>query len=176
MKTRTITFNVYQFSELPEKAKEAAKQRYAELFGYAWADEALASLKALASHFGAELKNYSIDFFNSSYSDASFNVPDDVEPEDIAAQLARLGTYDPQTLRGHGDCVLTGFCMDESAIDGFRRAWHNKETDLGKLLQSAFRSWLQDAQADCEGQYTDEQFAEHCEANGYEFDERGKAV
>src|ERR1035441_3759132 len=35
------------------------------------------------------------------------------------------------------------------------------------------KTWLEAAQADCRGQYEDEQFSEHCEANSYEFYEDG---
>lgn len=172
---RTMEIKVYQFNELSEKAKDTAKQNYKNIFGYAWSQEAIDSLDALAKRFGAKLKDYAIDWFNGSYSSAEFDAPE-MEREEIAAILKTLGSYDPITLQGHGDCKLTGFCMDESAIDGFRRAFFAGESDLAALLQCAFDSWLKDGQADAEGQYEDEQFAEHCEANGYEFDERGERI
>lgn len=98
----------------------------------------------------------------------------ELEESDIADRLAKLGTFDPITLRGHGKCLLTGYCGDENAIDGFRKAWLGGERDLNKLMQAAFREWLEDGQADCEAQYEDENFSEHCEANEYEFTEEGK--
>lgn len=169
---KTKTYNTYSFAELSAKAKDAARQSIATDIGYAWADEALESLSALAVHFGGKLKDYQIDWFASSYCSADFDMPD-MEEADIAAKLAALGTYDPVTFRGHGDCKLTGFCADESAIDGFRKAWHAGERDLGKLMQAAFREWLKDAQADCAGQYEDENLADFCETNDYEFTAEG---
>lgn len=83
--------------------------------------------------------------------------------------LKQLGTYDPVTLKGHGECKLTGYCGDESAIDGFREAFFGGERDLNALMQAAFDTWLAAAQADCADQYTDEQFSENCEANDYWF-------
>ena len=169
---KTVEVKVYEFKELSEKAKEKAKQDHAAAWGYAWQDEAIASLKAMAEAFGAKLRDYEIDFFNSSYSCAKFDAPN-LSRREINKILTKLGSYDPKTLKGNGDCKLTGFCMDEDALDGFRRAFEGGESDLNTLLQAGFASWLKAVHADCECQYEDEQFAEHCEANGYEFNEDG---
>lgn len=80
-----------------------------------------------------------------------------------------LGTYNKRTGKGHGECKLTGFCADECAIDGFRIAWRKGERDLTKLMEAAYDTWIKAAHADCEDQFSDEQFSENCEANGYEF-------
>jgi hypothetical protein len=100
-------------------------------------------------------------------------MPDDMSSEEISERLASLGTYDPETLKGHGDCVLTGYVHDENAIDGFRIAFNAGETDLNKLMEAAFRSWLAACQADYADQQSEEQFGETCEANEYEFTEDG---
>jgi hypothetical protein len=163
---------VYTYSELSEKARDAARQDFAASEGYSWADDAMASIQALAKHFGGTMRNWSIDWFNSSYSSAEFSMPS-LDESEIEELLGELGEYNPETLKGLGDCKLTGFCADEDAIDGFRQAWHDGERDLDGLMQSAFDSWLKAAQADCESYYSDEQFAEMCEANGYEFYENG---
>ena len=174
-RTRTVTVTEYRFAELSEKAKDRAKQRAAESIGYSWADEALDSIKALAKHFGGRMVDWSIDWFASSYSSARFDMPE-MDRKEIAELLAELGTFDPDTLKGHGECKLTGVCFDEDAIDGFRRAFHAGESDLGELMDAAFDSWLKAAQADAEDQYSDEQFAENCEANDYWFTEDGELV
>jgi hypothetical protein len=170
---RTKTINVYKFSELSEQAKERAKQNYASHVGYSWSQEAMDSLVALANHFDGKLSNWQIDWFNSSYSSAKFEMPELSEKE-IRAKLKELGSYNKRTGKGHGDCVLTGYCADENAIDGFRLAFRKGERDMNELMQAAFDSWLKAAQADCEDFYSDEQFADHCEANNYEFYENGK--
>lgn len=172
MKTITRSINVYSFSELSEKAKQHAKD-HAARHGYAFAEDALASLKALAEHFGGSLSNWDVDFFNNSHSFAHFGMPE-MEPEEIANQLDALGTFNPETLKGHGDCVLTGYCADEDAIDGLRIAFlRDGERDLSKLMQAAFSSWLKAAQSDCEDQFSDETFSKHCDANEYQFCEDG---
>lgn len=171
MKTKTI--KIYTFSELSPAAKDRAKYDARSFLGYSFADDALASLNALAGHFGARLKDYSIDWFNSTYSSAEFDTPD-MEPEEIERRLKKLGEFNPKTGKGLGDCKLTGYCADEDAIDGFRLAWRQGERDLNKLLQEAFTSWLSAAQDDADGQYTDEAFGEFCDANGLEFTEDGR--
>lgn len=181
---KTKSYNVYSFAELSADAKQRAKDQHAANFGFAWSNDYLASLRALAEHFGGKLTDWQIDWFAGSYSSASFDMPDSdlaslgddfAETEaSIAAKLAELGAFDPATLKGSGECKLTGFCGDESAIDGFRIAWNGGERSLDKLMQAAFREWLKDAQADCAGQYEDETFAEHCDANNYEFTAEGR--
>lgn len=174
---KTIETKVYEYDELSDAAKERAREWYrngtASNEGYSWADDAIASLKALAEHFGGKLSEYSIDFFNCSHSDASFDMPE-LDHYDIATRLTALGSFNPETLCGHGDCKLTGYCADEDAIDGFRKAWHAGERDLGKLMKAAFDTWLKAAQADCEYQFGDEQIAETIRANEYTFTEDGK--
>ena len=165
---KTVEIKVYRFNELSDEAKEKAKQKHAELFGYAWQDEAIASLKAMAEAFGAKLRDYEVDFFNSSHSGAKFDTPE-LSRREIKNILAGLGGYDKKTMRGNGDCKLTDFCMDEDALDGFRRAFEGGESDLNELLQAGFKTWLEAAQDDCAGQYEDGQFSDHCDANDYWF-------
>lgn len=172
---RTARINVCKFSELNAKSKEHAKYKYASEEGYQWSTEAMASITALANHFDGSIKDWSVDFFESSYSSMSFNMPDDMSKKEIRERLKGLGTYNRTTLTGNGDCKLTGMALDEDAIDGFRIAFiRGKETDLEKLMQAAFKTWLKACQDDCAYQYTDEAFGEHCDANEYEFTEDGE--
>jgi hypothetical protein len=170
---RTEQVAIYKFSELDEDAQQLAMDKYAEHSGYLWQDEAFDSISALAEHFNSNISDYSIDYFDSCHSSMTFDVAD-MDEDEIAERLNKLGTYDAGTLRGHGDCLLTGYCMDEDAIDGFRKAWHNGERDLGELLQVAFDNWIKSAQADCRDFYSVQQFAEHADANGYEYYECGR--
>lgn len=169
---RSKQITVYSFDELSDTAKEHARQQYAQL-GYNWADESLDSLKALAKHFGGKLSNWSIDFFNSSPSSATFEMPE-MEVEEIKSLLDELGSFNPDTLRGNGDCKLTGYCADEAAIDGFRKAFMRYGiTDLTELMDEAFSTWLKEAQSDCEYQFSDEATSEASVANNWEYDVNG---
>lgn len=170
---RIKEIKVFKFSELSEKAKQRAKDDYANNCGFAWGDEYLDSLKALAKHFGGRLTDWTIDFFGGWQSSVQFKMSP-LEPIEIRELLEQLGGYNPETLRGLGDCKLTGFVGDEAAIDGFRKAWFDGELDIDALMQAAYNEWLRHAQADCECQYSDETFNETCEANGYEFYANGE--
>jgi len=174
MTMRTATVTVYRFAELSAEAKERAKRDYAEVWGYVAGEDAIKSLEALAKHFGGALKKYGVDFFDASPSFARFDMPEDMGADEIRDTLAALGSYDAATLCGDGECKLTGYCVDEDAIDGFRIAFlRDGVTDLDALMQAAFRSWLAATQADCADFYTDAQFGEHADLNGYEYGEDG---
>jgi hypothetical protein len=170
---RSVEKTVYRFDELDEDAKRKCKEDHASVWGYSWGDDAFESLKALAAHFGGKLTNWEIDYFSCSHSSCEFRMPEMTKKE-IAAKLKELGSYNRRTLRGNGDCKLTGVCFGEDAIDGFRIAFRREGiTDLGELMDCAFDSWLKSVQADCEYQYSDEAFSETCEANSWEFNEDG---
>ena len=177
MRLEHITRAVYKFSELSDTAKEHAKEQQAIACGFDWGGEAMDSIRGLAAHFGGAVSDWSIDWFDCNRCSMSFNMPDDLSKEDIRGLLKQLGTYNRHTLKGHGECKLTGYCMDEAAIDGFRWAFYrDKITDLGELMDAAYTTWIKAACADCEDQYSDEQFSENCEANKYEFDESGELI
>lgn len=161
MKTRTI--NIYSFDELSEKSKETAKYCI-HSSGYFWEDDALKSLAAFANHFGAKLTNYEIDWNNSCRSSASFS--GGYESEEQISSAIEGG--------GYGECKLTGYCFDDSALYGLREAWNKGEREIGELLQAGYEEWIKDCQSDFEYQQSDEATSEHCEANGYEFTEDGR--
>lgn len=170
----TRTYKVYEWDELSAKAKDRARQQAQEHNGYPWSREALKSLESLAAHFGGKLSDYSVDWFNSSYSTARFTMPDGWTEADIRAALGKLGKYNRKTLKGLGECQLTGYASDEDAIDGLRRAFlKDKERDLTRLMEAAFRSWLKAAQENCAGIYSDEGMKDSAEANGYRYTEAG---
>jgi hypothetical protein len=170
---RTATINIYTFGELSAKAKDRAKYDYQANMGYTSADEGWASLEGLVKHFDGRIADYSIDYFATSHSFARFDMPE-MERDEIADRLADLGTFNAETLKGHGDCKLTGYCIDEDAIDGFRIAFHGGESDLGALMEAAFSTWSKACQADCEAFYEYDEFEEHCDENDYEFYDNGE--
>jgi hypothetical protein len=177
MKTITKTETVYEFNELSDAAKDRARELLCR--EYSWADEAMESIEAFAQHFNCYVSDSTIYFDGSMPSSCEFshaNCTRILDTEEIWRRLKELGSFDPKTLMGSGDCKLTGYCMDESAIDGFRKAWFSGERDLNELLQAGFESWIQAVQADYEYQRSDEQIAQHCEANEYFFTEEGELV
>ena len=173
------TINVYKFEELNEKAQENARQWWRNVTAgdsYSWADESMKSIKALAEHFGGRVSNWSIDWFNNSHSTMDFEMPEYMTEKEISTRIHKLGKYNHTTGRGLGDCVLTGYCADESAIDGFRLAWRRGERDLDVLMQSAFKAWLKDCQDEAIAQLDDEYIDEVLTINEYYFESNGHKV
>lgn len=172
---RTELVNIYRFSELSEETKQKAKTDFASIHGYIWKDEASESINKLAEHFDGKVTYWRLDYFGSSFSYMDFDMPE-MTVKEIRHRLKQLGTYNKSTLKGNGECKLTGYSSDEDAIDGFRMAFiREKKTDLEKLMQAAFKAWLKAAQDDCEAYYSDESFSDLCEENNYEFTENGES-
>lgn len=170
----TVTVQVYKFSELSDRAKEHALDRYRSSGDdYFWGGDALASIEALAKHFGGRVRDYSLDWLDYNRSYMSFDMPG-MGREEIEELLAQLGSYNKDTLRGDGECRLTGYCMDEDAIYGFRKAFHAGESDLTALMEAAYETFIRAAVADAEYQYSMEGYAEMAEANDYDFTEDGE--
>lgn len=187
MKTKTI--NVYSFKELSDAAKDRARIDYETNWGGANWDrdgEYMAALKALAEHFGARLSDWSIDWSGGAApSSVEFEAPTQEDSglsktaweKHLREKLQALGSYNRRTLKGNGDCKLTGMCYDENAIDGFRWAFYREgERDLNALLQAAYDSWIKAAHEDYAYDFGNEGLAENFDANGYEFDEEGARI
>jgi hypothetical protein len=173
---RTHTIKIYKFDELSEEAKEKAMEDIAITQEYFWQDSAIESLKRMAEHFGAKLASYDIDFSNSvQHGGATWENVEFIEEQEIEERLLKLGTFNAETLKGDGDCKLTGYCADEDAIDGFRKAWFDGERDLIVLLKEAYKTWFKSCVSDYRQQLSKEGITEFFEANdGYEFTEDGE--
>ena len=154
MRTETQTIVIFSFSELSDKAKQAAKDDFAQSEGFTRGYEALDTITKLAEHFDGTLADYDIDWTGGMYSRIKFDMPEDMSGREIRRRLGQLGTYNKRTGRGNGDCKLTGYCYDEDAIDGFRLAFRGGERDLNKLMDAAFRSLLKATEADYDYDYS----------------------
>jgi len=174
---KTIEVNLYEFHELSAEAKAKAVEKNAETAKYSWYRDAMKSLNKFTEHFGADLSRYEIDFYGGSPSYARFDVSDYAEYQTKETELKQMiqgmGSYNKKTLKGKGDCKFTGFCMDEDATDGARRAYFKGERSIKELLNAGFNTWLKAAQADYRHQISAEGFAEDCEANGWTFEADG---
>lgn len=166
MRTETIT--IYTYEELPtDKAKATARGWFRAGYDYHWGDDALASLKAFASHFDATLRDWSIVWGNSSYSSAKFALSDNETEETwLADKIAEL--------KHDGSCQFTGYCADDDCNEGAVKAYAGGEKDLNKILQAGFDFWLKSAQADYAANMVDDAVEETIISNDYEFYENGK--
>ena len=167
MRIITTTNKIYKFLELSRKAKNEVKQFYKEQFGYSWKFETIHTIKELIKRFDGSFTDSYINNDNLNIT-VKFSMPDMTSSE-IDRRLAKLGTFDSVTLRGHGDCVLTGYFMDEEAINAIRIARNIGEIDLNKLIRLAIKAVAVSTKADYKAQFEDENFAKTCEANDWEF-------
>lgn len=172
---REITVKVYDFNELSAEAKEKAVENYRQgITEFWWADEALASLKAFAEHFGSKLQNWEIDFWNNSRSWVRFAEVDEISDEELKELIESMGSYNKDTMTGNGDCKLTGVCYDEDICDGARIAYYKDGVRaIETLLDAGFDSWLKAVHAETEYERSEEAIVERLTEDDYEFTEDG---
>lgn len=174
---RTITKEIYSFDELSEEAKQNALENWGKDLEYFWSDEVIESLKKFIEYFNGELNNYSIDLLEPHRNSFSLNIPsymDDMPKADLKDMIDGMGAYDKKTLRGYGDCKFTGYCTDEELADGARKEFYRGETDVREIVLAGVSRWEKTVREDYEHQFTADFFADHADANGYEFTENGE--
>lgn len=74
------------------------------------------------------------------------------------------------------NCPLTGVCYDFPLIEPFIEFMNkpNEKETLSSLIDEAIRRLCKEVENEIEGNSTIETYADHCNANGYEFTEDGK--
>lgn len=167
----------FRFSELSDKAKDSAIERFYRDEPFSWCEECMDSIHAFLKMFGFRMNDWNIDW---SYPGQSWTVLDDEVGYTLADVHARLvllcGSFDPETYKGLGDCKLTGTCWDEHLLDGMRISLFGGESDVKQLMHDGIYCLNKATADEIEYQQTHEAFAELCEANGYWFDEVGHLV
>lgn len=140
---KTIEITLYSFTELSKKAKEKALTNYQNTHYFYFEDEALESLKAFFDEIGVKLKNYEIEWLCPNNSWVRYE-----------------GTPSGKFIKEN----LRGFWFDYPLT----KTW-NKTKNIEESLWAFFL----EIQKDCEYQFSEEGFIEHCEANEIYFDEKG---
>jgi len=139
---------------------------------YSWGDENTDSLKHFCDHFNLTGTDYSISLGSHSYARAT------IQDDDIAALSGvRLWKY----LHNNnlvdllkGECLMTGYCFDETLLDAIRKFMRAPiDIDFQELMSTCLEDWVQAYIKDWEYTYTREAILEHLEANEYQFLENG---
>ena len=177
---RNVSFQVYSYNELSESAKETARMAVASTTHFIDTEWALTSMTRLAEHFGGKVKNYEVDFGDATYSLMEFEMPE-LSFQETSILLSDLGNYDPNTFRSTGENCLSGEgdyededMFDAVAVQGFRIAFNKGESNIDKLMEAAFRFWLEYCQTLEKSLGEDEAFAQYAEECGMEFYEDGR--
>ena len=172
---RLKTTAVYQFSELTDRAKDKARDWYRQGIEYDWGHDNMASLKAFASWFDLKIKNYSLGGSDNRSQGVSFEVTiDDKIAELQGVRLWKWFNNQRALPDLSGNCPFTGYCFDETLLDGIRkflnRPWN---CTYEELMQDCIDDFCKDYANDVDYQYSDEAVDESIAANEYEFLEDG---
>ena len=150
---RTATIELYKFDELPDDAKDIARNWYLQDIEYPWFHESLNSIKAFCDHFGVSVKDWSIGAFSPSWltTDAT----------NANFRGIKLKSIDRENMP-------TGYCLDcdlwSTFYDEFKRTGDALYA-FNQAIDAAVDSIVKDA----EYQYTNESVDEMLIINDYEF-------
>lgn len=155
---RTEEVVVYQFAELPDGAKERAREWFREGNDYPWWRESLASIEAFCDEFGVKIKDYSVSLCRHSYMDTNAD-----NSHFRGRKLKILNReYNP-----------TGYCLDCTLWETYHDTW--KETgDPLRAFNTAIDEAIKEIVRDMEYQDSEEAVDEMLIVNEYEFDEDGR--
>lgn len=155
---RTIELNLYTFDELPDEAKDRARNWWRNTLDYPWFDEAIGSIKAFCDEFGVSVKDYQI---GDQGSYIHTNATNDSFRGFTMKQAEQLKDKD-----------LTGYCFDYSMTNEFYEVF-KRSGDAKYAFQQALEQVLIDIRNDIEYQYSDEAVDDCLITNEYEFDQEG---
>ena len=155
---KTATINIYTFDELPDDAKEVAREWWREGLDYPWWAESLDSIRAFCDRFGVSIKDYSVGAFSPAW------ITTDAQNANFRG--LKLKTIDR-------DAMPTGYCLDATLYRVFYDTF--KATgDALAAFNEAVDAAVYDIRNDMEWQLSDECVDEMLSINGYEFTEDGK--
>lgn len=188
---RTIEVKIYQFHELSDKAKEKALNEFiCDGISVDWiCDEGLPVIKKCLEYFDFKLSDWSIDLYNINGCSLTIKSELTLDAEELKGIRLwkylqnRYNLYLPHKKKQplpiwERDCVLTGLTIEGSfmgVISAFMKK-PCKYTSFSELMENAAHAVLKDMCNDYEYQTSEKAFAEHCQANEYEFTEKGERI
>jgi hypothetical protein len=159
---RTEEIAIYQFEELPEGAKDTARQWFREVADYPYHNDNIKSIKAFCGHFGVTLKDWSIYGRGEHLTTDAENHHFRGYTLEHAKELSKRG-YFPES----------GLWLDGTMIESFYEDFKRTGNAL-YAFQQALESALSAITEDIDYQFSDEAIDEMLIVNGYEFDEDGR--
>lgn len=186
MKTITKTINVYEFSELSDKAKQKAIYDFYQDVDFAWVDENNDTLKRFCDVFDCRIKRDGLQLRkDNTVSDMSGirllkylhnNYYNDLFKPKYLGHVKNKAKY--SKCQRDTSCVLTGYYMDEDMLqpiyDFMKKSDEN--TTFQDLIDRCLDAFNRAVEQDAEYQQSEEYFEDMCEANGYTFDVNGKMI
>ena len=201
MRTITNTFNVFRFDELSDEAKEKALDNFRYINDFAWQDEMINSIKAIAKAMNCRASWYSYD--GIAY-DVSFDSYSEEDIENLKGKRAYAYIFNnflfpnrsfktywlnhiihcdgrknwcrkSKLFFGWDDCPFTGYCADCCFIEAWRE-WvegFNKNSTVGDFILGVANRLGDEWTNDNQYQMSDEYIKEMFNINDYEFLEDG---
>ena len=193
MRTETVTYTLYQITELSEEAREKAhKEWLSNGYFYGWTDENRHALDTFCRLFGIVCNKWNYDAYSYNYTHHS-------RQEDYIDGLKgwRLATYlinnhwsDLYTpkyfwkgMKGRKSrifidtcCPLTGYYIDNyilAPIYDFLKS-PSENVTFEDLMNDCLDSFFRACRDDMESTQTMEYFVEECNANDWEYLSDGK--
>jgi hypothetical protein len=158
-KMETLEIEIYEFHELDDEAKNKARDWYREGLEYFWFDDAMRSIHAFASHFGAKVSDYEIGGYRGND-----HIKTDITQDHFRG--LKLKDINPE----HSP---TGYCVDFTLWKTFHSEW-KRTSDPMYAFEQALEAAISDIQADIEYQYSDESVEDNIRCNEYKFTSDGK--
>lgn len=155
---RTQSVSIYQFEELPDYAKEKAREWFRDGNDYPWWGESLHSIKSFCKEFGVEIKDYQVGLCSYSYMDT--------DAENHHFRGLKLKDYKRED-------IPTGYILDCTLWETFHDTWKESGDPL-RAFNEAINKAVKDIVSDMEYLDSDEAVDEMLIVNAYEFDEDGR--
>lgn len=193
MRTETVTYTLYQITELSEEAREKAHQEWLDnVYFYSWTDENRYTFDTFCRQFGFVYTLVGYNAYSHIYTPHSYR-------EDCINGLSgwRLATYlinnhwsDLYTpkyfwkgMKGRKSrifidtcCPLTGYYIDNyilAPIYDFLKS-PSENVTFADLMNDCLDSFFRACRDDMESTQTMEYFVEECNANDWEYLSDGK--
>ena len=201
MRTITNTFNVYTFDELSNNAKENAIDSFRYNNNLVWQDEAINTIKAIATAMNCDVNYWSYDgiCYSVEFTSKEFQDIEILEGKRAYAYIVNNYLMPNKSYKTYwkdrcihtdgrknwkrksnlfyswDDCPFTGYIMDCCFIEAWKK-WEknfNNNSTVEDFIELVANSLAEDWTKDNEYQQTDEYIIEMIEANDYEFLENG---
>ena len=180
MKTKQI--NVYEFSELSEKAKEKALENFSSTTDYHFSGDASLTITAFCSAFWVVLSWYDV----YGYIWYSFNnIDDDILElswkklrEYLLYTKDRGGEYWKYIITEWDSCPMTWYSMDCDILEPLGKYIEKNDTEdkttYWDLLVRCMNAFAKSVESDYTYQVSEKWYSEYCDANECEFTEDWK--
>lgn len=188
MRTVIREYEVFQFHELSDKAKDNAYSEWMQHFEYVWSTENRATMNRFEEVFNITVTNWNYDSCTYNYRFTSHYSEEEEELNGTRLLKYLVNHYweilfPAKTYWAKGykktrkskifvqdDCVLTGYCADYDILQpiyNFMKA--PDSTTLHKLMDRCLNRFFKCCRDDMEYQISEQAFKDDCIENGYEF-------